>query len=210
MVHTWTRRGLRLHRYYRCSKAEKRGMATCPTKAIRADEVEGFVVQQIAKIGADPDLQKATFQQALTQLAAKRRALKAEAKRLEPELKQARRDVERLLSAVTDAEGGARDALLERLGKAQDQLATVEARMAEVRTQQEALDGQKIDEADLRRALEAFDPIWDVLLTPEKERVLNLLLERVVYDVATEQMSLEFRLPGMARFAAEVGEGAAK
>ena len=210
MVHTWTRRGPRLHRYYRCSRGEKRGMATCPTKAIRADEIEAFVVQQIGKIGADPDLQKATFRQALSQLAANRRVLRAEAKRLEPELKQARREVERLLSAVTDADGGARDAILDRLGKAQDHLATVEARLTEVRAHQEALDGQKVDEADLRRTLEAFDPIWRALLTPERERVLNLLLDRVVYDAATEQMSIEFRLPGMARFAGEVGEGAAK
>src|SRR5207247_11435550 len=101
-----------------------------------------LVVDQIKTIGSDPELQSATFQHALAQLATKRRSLKCEAKRLEADLRGSRREVERLLSAVTEAEGGARGALLERLGKAQDHLATVEARLADVRTQQETLDGQ--------------------------------------------------------------------
>src|SRR5207249_2669294 len=36
MVPTWTRRSGRLHRYYVCDKAQKRGWSTCPTKSVSA------------------------------------------------------------------------------------------------------------------------------------------------------------------------------
>ena len=87
---------------------------------------------------------------------------------------------------------------------AQERAAALEARLAEVRAREAALAGQQIDEADLARTLEAFDPVWDLLLTPEKERVLNLLIERVSYDGGTGKLDITFRLAGIATLAAEV------
>ncbi len=94
-------------------------------------------------------------------------------------------------------------ALLDGLAKAQEKLTSVESRLREVRNQQSSLDALRIDEGDLARALEAFEPIWDVLLTPEKERILRLLIERIDYDGS--RLSLSFRLPGVMTLASEVG-----
>ncbi len=47
MIHSWTRRSGRLHRYYVCGKAQKRGWSTCPTKSAPAAEIETFVVDRI-------------------------------------------------------------------------------------------------------------------------------------------------------------------
>jgi len=47
MIHSWTRRSGRLHRYYVCGKAQKRGWSTCPTKSAPATEIETFVVDRI-------------------------------------------------------------------------------------------------------------------------------------------------------------------
>jgi hypothetical protein len=44
-----------------------------------------------------------------------------------------------------------------------------------------------------------------VLLTPEKERILRLLIERIDYDGGSARLSLSFRLPGIATLASEVG-----
>ena len=76
---------------------------------------------------------------------------------------------------------------------------------------EKALEGYRkaaqIDETDLAQALEAFDPIWDVLLTPEKERVLSLLIERISYDGATEELKIEFKMAGIATLASELESG---
>ena len=50
----------------------------------------------------------------------------------------------------------------------------------------------------------SYDPIWDVLLTPEKERVLQLLIERIDYDGTTGTMAISWRLSGFGDLAAEV------
>ena len=56
------------------------------------------------------------------------------------------------------------------------------------------LDMQAIDRDDLARALNAFDPIWDVLLTPEKERVLQLLVEQIHLEMPATDLPEDLRL----------------
>ncbi len=204
MVHAPSKAHGRLYRYYRCQNAMRKGADACPTKAIQADRVEQFVVDRIRCIGRDPALREQTFQAALAQVAAERRGVKAEAKRLERDQGVVRRDVERLVATLARTTGPGADAVNAEIGTAQERVGVLEARLAEIGTREAALAGQQIDEADLARALEAFDPVWDVLLTPERERVLNLLIERVAYDGGTGKLDIAFRLAGIATLAAEV------
>ncbi len=204
MVHHPVRRGSKLHRYYTCRNAQKRGFDACPTKSLPADEVEAFVVERIRCIGADPELQTATFDQAVAQVKAQRRGLKAEAKRLDRNLTEARRTVEKLVATLTDTDGAARTAVQTQLEESQQHVHTIENRLAEIRAEQAELDAQNLDPADLARALEAFDPVWDALLTPEKERVLRLLISAVRYDGSTKRLEIDFRLSGIAELAKEV------
>ena len=205
MVHHWTRHRGRLYRYYTCGKAQKNGHAACATKSVHADRIETFIVSQIRRIGADPQLQQETFQRAVAQLAAQRRGLVVERKRLDREVAAAQHEVDRIVVAVANANGAAQEALTGGLAKAQEQLRTLEARLREVRIEEASLTAQTVDEADVTRALQAFDPIWDVLLTPEKERVLQLIVERVDYRGDTQQLTIHWRLVGFGELAAEVG-----
>jgi site-specific DNA recombinase len=207
MVHGWTRKNGRLYRYYTCSKAQKRGWSTCPTKSVPADEIEKFVVNRIRIIGTDAEVRRETFEQALAQVAAQRRGLRLEAKRLNKEMARSRGEVDRLVAAVSRAPDGAGQALMDGLAKAQDRLGTLERRLTVSQDQQADLEALQVNEEDLGRALADFDPIWEVLLTPEKERILRLLIERIDYDAGTGTLSFGFRLPGIATLAAEV-EGA--
>ena len=208
MVHTWAKNGSRLYRYYTCSRAQKRGATTCPTRSVCAEEIESFVVDLIRVIGRDADVRRATFKQALAHVAGQRRALKVEAKRLSADLAGARIQVDRLVTAVSRASGDASQALLEGLSKSQERLRALEDRLREVRDQQAQLDAVQVDENDLARALEQFDPIWEVLLTPEKERILGLLIDRIDYHGEHGTLSIAFRLPGIATLAAETAEKA--
>ena len=83
-------------------------------------------------------------------------------------------------------------------------MASLEARRGEITTELAALDAQAVDRDDLTRALEAFNPIWEVLLTPEKERVLGLLIKRIDYDGATSRLSIRWRLEGFSQLATEM------
>jgi site-specific DNA recombinase len=205
MVHAPSKAHGRMYRYYRCLNGMRKGANACPTKAVPAGPVEQFVVDRIRCIGQDPALRKQTFQAALAQVAAERRGVKVETRSLERQIAAARRDVERLVATLSRSTGAAANAVHGELVASQERFGSLEARLAEVRDREAALAAQQIDEADLAHALEAFDPIWDVLATPERERILNLLIERVSYDGSTGELDITFRFAGIATLAAEVG-----
>jgi site-specific DNA recombinase len=203
MVHAPTKAGGRLYRYYRCANSNRRGAAACPTRSVSADRVEAFVVDQIKRIGADPALQQSVFEQALAQVKAQCRGLRAEAKRLERDLVTARADVERLVAGVTRVTGPAADAVAVELARSQERVTTLESRQREVEAEIAALAKQDIDREAVAVALLEFDPLWDVLLTPERERVLKLLVDRI--DYGGGELAIQWRLAGFGQLAAEVG-----
>jgi site-specific DNA recombinase len=56
MVHTHTRKGDRLYRYYVCLNAQQRGWNICATRSVSAPEIEQAVLDQIRDIGKRPEL----------------------------------------------------------------------------------------------------------------------------------------------------------
>jgi len=204
MPHAPTKRNGRVHRYYRCQGAQKRGATTCPTKSVRAEKVESFVVEQVRRIGTDPALQEATFRQALAQVKAQQRGLRLEAQTIKKDLARAKENIERLAQTLSRLDGSASEAIADELGKAQELSSTLRSRQAEVTVELDAIKTQDVNREDLAKALEDFDPIWSVLMTPEKERVLQLLIERVDYHGGTGEMAITWRLSGFGKLAAEV------
>ena len=73
-----------------------------------------------------------------------------------------------------------------------------------MREEIEVLKIQEVNRDDLVRALEDFTPIWDALLTPERERVMKLLIDRIEYDGAAGQMEIRWRLAGFGQLSDEV------
>lgn len=205
MTPTWTRRHGRTYRYYTCRAAQARGHDVCPTKSVPADAVEDLVVGQIRRIGSDPALQEETFAQAVALVKAEARGLRAEKKRLERDRGEVAAEVERLVAALTRTEGSAADAVAAELNRAQERLATLDARLREIPDRLAALRDQDVDRNAVAQALGDWDEIWSVLLVPERERVLRLVLDRVSYDGRDGTMAIDWRLPGFAELAAEVG-----
>jgi DNA invertase Pin-like site-specific DNA recombinase len=66
-----------------------------------------------------------------------------------------------------------------------------------------------LDEDDLRRVLAELTPLWEVMGLPERQRVLNLLLERVSYAAATHDIQLTLRDSGVRALARELSKEAA-
>jgi site-specific DNA recombinase len=196
MTHAFTERRGKAFRYYRCTNAIKGG--TCSTRSVPALKIEAFVVEQICRIGTDPALRDETFRQVQAQLAAEARGRRAESKRIEGDLAAARAEIDRLTNAVTRADGAAADALMAKLAEAQERIVGLERRQRELADQPE---NRAIDVDAVGRALHEFSELWAVLLAPERERVVRLLIEHLDYDGAT--VKFHFSATGAQLLAAE-------
>ena len=110
----------------------------------------------------------------------------------------------KLVHTLADVKGDSRSAVSNELEKAQEQLRSLESRLAELRAQEADLAAQDVDEADVARTLQEFDALWEVLLTPERERVLQLLIDRVTYNRETEELKIELSPAGIATLQREL------
>ena len=72
-----------------------------------------------------------------------------------------------------------------------------EQRLTALREEALALEREAVDESDLPRALEVFDPVWAALAPREQARRLRLLIERVGYDGRHGTVTVTFRPPGI-------------
>jgi hypothetical protein len=204
MSHAFTGKKRSAYRYYRCSRAIQRGKAACPIGSVSAIKIEEFVVEQIRRIGSDAELCEETFRQVQAHVATERRAMKAEAKRVDRELGATRAEVGRLTSTLTMATGSATDALMAKLAESQERLVALERRHREVAGEQVTLDGQDIDPNAVGKALAQFTDIWDVLRTPERERVIRLLIERIDFAGPGQEVRITFSATGARLLVADV------
>ncbi len=197
--HFSQKRGRRYHSYV-CRKYEKQGASACPGSRVPMAEIERVVVERIRAIGKDPGLVGETIEAARRELKERRPALEAELAGFEKE--KAALDSERrnLLDAVSK-NGSGSSGLLGRLGEVEGKLAKTSRRLDEVRAELRSIDGQAIDEADLRKALARFDPVWGELLPAEKARVMQLLIESVKYDARAGEIEIVFRPGGIKSLA---------
>lgn len=82
------------------------------------------------------------------------------------------------------------------LADLQDQIRAGENRLSQIAVLLAALGDGNIDESDVAAAIGRFEEIAAALTTPEKVRLLDLLVERVSYDRTKETVGITFRSSG--------------
>lgn len=196
-----TKGGSKRYRYYVCLNAQKRGWAACPTKSVSAPEIEKFVVDQIRSIGRDPELVAEVLAQAQQQGERRVDELAEERRGLERDLGQYHREVRGVATS-----GRTGESVAGRLADLHERIRGAELRLADIEAELASLNRQTVDEAELTRALAAFDPVWEQLSTREQGRVLQLLIERVEYDGRSGDVSITFHPAGIKTLNAEILE----
>jgi site-specific DNA recombinase len=202
MVHTHTaKKGARRYRYYVCANAQKRGWHTCPSKSIPAQEIEGFVVEQVRCIGKDTTFVAETLNETRGQSKARIRDLEAEKRVLERDLARHNAELRKLAGSLAK-NGTATD----RVADLQDRIRAAEQRSTQVREELISLGRELVDENEVARALAAFDPVWETLAPREQIRVIRLLVQRVDYDGAKGTVSVTFHPAGIKTLSRELAD----
>ena len=203
-THT-TRGGNKRYRYYVCSKAQKRGWNTCPSRSVPAGEMETFVIEQIKTIGKDPKLIAETVRQVQSLSTQKTEELATEERRLGRELSRRHRDLQELIRSPS-----ADDRLSKaRFADLQDRITSAERRLTEVRNEAEHLLHERINEDEVAQALAEFEPVWETLSSQEQGRLLQLLIERIDYDGHDGTVSITFFASGIQALANRESSGEA-
>lgn len=200
MIHAYTSQRGKRYRYYVCSHAQKNGWDTCPVKSLPAGEIERFVIETIRNIGKDDALAAEVIRKAQDQNHQAAESLEQERRFLEKELRNLDAEMRRLVKSM-DQQSGARKT--DRLAELQDRIQETEQRATRVREELLKTESEHIDHEKMKAALSLFDPVWDALLPKERVRVMQLLIERVVYDGENGKVSVNFRPAGIRALAFE-------
>ena len=91
---------------------------------------------------------------------------------------------------------------MRRLAELQDQGREVQRRFATVESELAKLESEQISDAEVKAALADFDGVWEVLQPREQARVIELLVESVMWDGHAESVSITFRPTGIKTLAA--------
>lgn len=202
-VHT-TRQGTKRYRYYVCTKAQKNGWKTCPSKSVPAAQLEQVVVEEVQRLVRDPALVEEVLAQARHQEQARCTEWQTEQRTLEKDLAKWHQEMRRLTGDLRpDEDNGP---LVNRLADLQERIATVEERSRKLRAQLHAVHSQALAEKDAVAALASFRPLWAAMTPREQARLVELLVERVDYDGAAGTVSIAFRPAGLVAVADELQE----
>jgi site-specific DNA recombinase len=192
MAHTYTNKRGKLYRYYACNTRQKQGTEACESGSLPAQDVEDFVVAQIRQIGKDPQLVEAVHREALKLQQDQVPRLESELAKLKTDRQKKTKEIDRLVDVLSSS-GTPLPTVRRRLKSAEETLARLDERMIELRRSIVACRAQTVDADHLRKTLEQFDPLWEVLRTAERIALVRQVVTSAVYEPATGNIALTLR-----------------
>jgi site-specific DNA recombinase len=196
MTHAFSTRAGRRWTYYACSKSSKQGAAACPRSRVSVAEIEAFVVEKVREIGRDSTVVTETIAAVRREREARLPEVQADVRRHDAEKKRLIDERTNLVNAVAMG-GSAAGVLMQRVADIDDAVTEADERATEARQRLVEIQGEVIDESELRAALASFDPVWEELFPRERARILALLIERVTFVRATGEVAITFRPSGV-------------
>jgi site-specific DNA recombinase len=187
---TYTAKKGRQYRYYLCVKADKRGYDTCPIGNLPAAEVEEAVVNQLRAVFRSPELVAKTFKDVRALEEEERGRLEQDKAAIGQRLAVLRASSERLSGTRLNSDLARRElvGLDSDIQAAERDLKLVEADLA-------AFADRPSSEEDVLRELAALDSLWDNLFPLEQERIVHLLVEKVL--VHEDRIEVSLRSDGL-------------
>jgi DNA invertase Pin-like site-specific DNA recombinase len=174
--------------YYRC-RGKYEGNKDCTIPAVRAEELERLVTEEVRKLANIPELQQAALNHAKAQGVARAAGFQQELRAKKAEQSRLEQEHENLLTFIRA--GNATD--VESVLKA---LRGLESRLNELKAELAGLEARKgarqpaIDEQAIADGLEFFDTVYDLMEPEDKAVLLKTFVQRVTYTPETVKLYL--------------------
>jgi DNA invertase Pin-like site-specific DNA recombinase len=185
-----TRKGETEYRYYRCVKRDKEGRQACPSSPLPAAAIESYVIERLREAVADGDLAQEVTAAVKKRVAARRKDLLVERKKLPGEIAKLSLEGKRLVETMSDLKESARRPVERRLQEIGEQLERLEARLSKVERESTALDAVEVEAGWVGQVLEDFTSVWDVLTPENRGRLLRAVVQSVEVDEPANQVKV--------------------
>ncbi|MBI5866886.1 MAG: hypothetical protein HZB43_01120 [candidate division Zixibacteria bacterium] len=181
-----------------CNKAQKQSRGACPTPTLSAGEIEATVVNEIKRLAQDPALVDQVFSAALEQTQQKRLRLESERTRLLRQRQQREEAINRLVSTLEGRNGELPEVVAERIRERQAEVVQFNSRLLTVEQELGAIGSQAFNRQHLAQTLAQFTDLWDVLYPQERVKLVQSLIQTVVYHDDLNRVEIRFRHGGDA------------
>jgi site-specific DNA recombinase len=193
MIRTYTTKNAHRSPHYTCTEAQQKGRGKCEDKPVSEYSIKAMVTRQIRRIGSDPRMVAAVLAKANE----KRRGMVAD---LSLERQAAQRELASLgteLRGLLPNTGGGEQATANQIADVHQRIARTEYRSSEILRELGSLEGESVDEADLRVILAQFEAVWEFLNSREQARIIRTLIEHIDCSGETNRLTVRFRSPGV-------------
>lgn len=193
-VHTYSKKGSKLYRYYTCGNKRLNGAHACPSPSIPAGEIENLVTEQLLSIGTDPELQNMVFEQ-LTESIKQKQAASEQTR------KTAKQQLDRIIRELASSrEFGASEPLIRHLEEKRQEAENLlkNADCEDTRCQP--------SKDEVVAILRDMQGLWPSFNTIEKCAFVKTLIRQVEYDAVEGNITLHFNDEGFMPCANNGGE----
>jgi hypothetical protein len=171
-------------------KRDKEGKGACPSSPLPADAIEGYVIDRLREAVADGELAEEVTAAVKKRVAAKRKDLLVERKKLPGEIAKLSLEGKRLVETMADLKESARRLVERRLQEIGEQLERLEARLSKVERETAALDSVEVEAGWVGQVLADFTSVWDVLTPENRGRLLRAVVQSVEVDEPANQVQV--------------------
>jgi site-specific DNA recombinase len=188
MSPTYGSKNRKHYRYYICSNAQKRGWNHCPSQSVPAGPMERIVLEQVSKVGQDPERLKKILVEASKQRKMRLADLESERRRLERELQ--------ILTETLPAKAGNGD---NQPGQEtiQENIGHLQRRLAENNNQVLFLQQPGFEKDQAAHALATLEQVFGSLPQIEQARFIRSAVKRADYDGGQGKLALTLDPAGL-------------
>jgi len=187
---TYTNKGNRRYSYYICEKDTKRAVSQCPVKRVPAGDIEKAVLRQLGAVFRTPTIIARTYFAAENIKKEEFNRLQSLKNNLEQSLRNKRRE-----AIMTVIPGSEDPELNGKLSVINREAAELTEQLAEISANLEMINTDKISESDISEIFSNVETFWDDLFPLERNRLIQLLVERI--EIRETGIDMELKTNGL-------------
>ena len=194
---TYTQKGPRRYTYYHCARDAKRAVSRCQLKRVPAGDIEKVVLEQLSAVFRTPTLVSQTYFAAKGMEEAEQERLLKQKEQLEDDLRKVR---ERALEEMTpDGNGADSGATLVDLNQ---EAVTLTRQLTDVSARAQAFESDPVAGREVSEAFQSVETFWEDLFPLERNRLIQLLVEKV--EIRETGIDMELKTQGLTSLIVEL------